>query len=189
MIEQSPKSRTPVFLVILFAGILIIGSAVFPFLLNARNQALQGAGLNLPPATLAKTAPALSLTDLSGKPVSLADYKNKVILINNWATWCPPCIAEIPELQKYYAAHAQEGFVLIGIESGEPAKTVSDFVHKHGLTYPIWIDPTTSALEAFNNWDLPSSYLVDRDGLIRMEWTGQINQETLETYVTPLLEK
>jgi cytochrome c biogenesis protein CcmG, thiol:disulfide interchange protein DsbE len=131
----------------------------------------------------------LTLTDLQGSPVSLETYRGRVVLVNNWATWCPPCKAEMPELQAYYETHASDDFVIIAIESGEPADQVTDFVQSYGLTFPVWLDPKGTALEAFQNWDLPSSYIVDRDGTVLMSWTGQINQATLEKYVTPLLEK
>ena len=95
----------------------------------------------------------------------------------------------MPDLQAYYAAHLQNGFVVVAIESGEPAKTVSAFVQKNALTFPVWLDQGEFALEAFNNWDLPSSYLIDQGGIIRMSWTGPVDQASLEKYVTPLLEK
>jgi peroxiredoxin len=135
------------------------------------------------------TAPQLSLTGLDGEPVSFDDYHGKVVLVNNWATWCPPCKAEMPELQAYYSTHARDGFVVIGIESGEPASTVNDFVQNLELSFPIWLDFKGAAVDAFKNWDLPSSYVIDRDGVVRMSWTGPVNQVTLEKYITPLLEK
>ena len=95
----------------------------------------------------------------------------------------------MPELQIYYTAHATQGFTIVAIESGEPASTVADYVQSLELSFPIWLDPHGKAVEAFKNWDLPSSYLIDRDGIVRMSWTGPINQATLEKYVTPFLEK
>ena len=173
----------------LIVGLFLVGAVVIFYLSNAQEKALESSGFTLPPATADYTAPKLSLTGLDGNPVSLDDYRGKVVLINNWATWCPPCEAEMPELQAYSAAHAKDGFVIVAIESGEPAKTVTDFVQRLGLTFPVWLDPQGAALEAFHNWDLPSTYLLDRDGIVRLSWTGQINQATLEKYVTPLLEK
>ena len=136
-----------------------------------------------------QAASRLALTDLQDGPVSLDTYRGKVILINNWATWCPPCKAEMPELQAYFRKHAEQGFVIIAIESGDRAAAVTGFVHRLGLTFPIWLDFNTAALYAFENMDLPSSYVVDRQGTLRMSWTGSVNQATLEKYVTPLLEK
>ena len=130
----------------------------------------------------------MSLNDLQGNPVSLEAYRGQVVLVNNWAIWCPPCLAEMPELQGFYNAHSADGFVIIGIESGEPADQVSAFVNEYGLTFPIWLDPGIIALEAFKNWNLPSSYVIDRDGIMRWSFVGAIDQQMLERYVTPLLE-
>jgi thiol-disulfide isomerase/thioredoxin len=129
------------------------------------------------------------LADLSSRTVSLDDYRNSIVLVNNWATWCPPCKAEMPTLQKYYEDHAEQGFVVIAIESGESMNEVSTFVQKNSLTFPVWIDIKGLALEKFNNWDLPSSYVIDRNGKVRLTWTGPISMEMLEKYVTPLLEQ
>jgi peroxiredoxin len=92
-------------------------------------------------------------------------------------------------LQAYYTAHAAEGFVVVAIESGEPADQVASFVQEYGMSFPVWLDPQGTALEIFQNWNLPSSYVIDRDGRIRLSWTGVVNQPTLEQYVIPLLEE
>jgi thiol-disulfide isomerase/thioredoxin len=126
---------------------------------------------------------------VQGNPTSLDDYHGNVILVNNWAIWCPPCKAEMPELQAYYQAHAKAGFIVIAIESGEPANTVANFVRQNELSFPVWLDQHGTALEALQNWDLPSSYVMDQECIVRMSWTGSINWATLEKYVTPLLEK
>jgi peroxiredoxin len=76
----------------------------------------------------------------------------------------------------------------VAIESGEAAADVAAFVDQYGLTFPVWLDPQGAALEAFQNWNLPSTYIIDRTGTVVYSWTGEVNLETLETYVTPLLE-
>lgn len=134
-------------------------------------------------------APDLQLVDLEGKPVSLADYQGQFVLLNNWAIWCPPCKAEMPVLQAYYEAHRHQGFTLIGIESGETPEGVAEFVRQSRLTFPIWPDPAQFSMQVFKASILPNSYLIDRSGTVRLAWTGAINREMLEKYVTPLLEE
>jgi len=141
------------------------------------------------PARVDSPAPALSLTDLQGQPVSLADYQGQVVLVNNWATWCPPCKAEMPVLKAYNEDHRRQKFVIIGIEAGEPASEVADFIRYYALTFPVWPDPGQKALDAFHNDALPSSYVIDKAGRLRLAWTGAIRREVLEKYVTPLLEE
>jgi peroxiredoxin len=141
------------------------------------------------PVAVNYPAPALTLTGLDGQQASLADYQGQVILVNNWATWCPPCKAEMPTLQAYYADHRDQGFLLIGINAADPEEKVTQFVSDYRLTFPIWLDPQNMALEAFQNQSLPSSYVIDRQGLVRLAWTGEVSKAILEKYVTPLLEK
>lgn len=133
------------------------------------------------------TAPDLTLNDLDGNQVNLADYRQNIVLVNNWATWCPPCKAEMPTLLDYFKAHSGEGFVLIGIEAGDPINEVRQFIDQYDLTFPILLDPNNLALIAFRNDGLPSSYVIDHSGNVILAWTGPISREMLEKYITPLL--
>lgn len=134
-------------------------------------------------------APDLTLTDLNGNPDALENYRGKVVLVNNWATWCPPCTAEMPELQAFYQQHKDEGFVIIAIEAGDPVEQVRAFVEKNRLTFPVWVDSQNQSLRTFRNSSLPNSVVIDRDGRVRLAWTGAISQEVLETHVAPLLNE
>jgi peroxiredoxin len=134
-------------------------------------------------------APELTLNNLAGEKVSIADYKQQIVLINNWATWCPPCKSEMPTLSKYYEEHRDHGFILFGIEAGEPKEEVESFVEEYGLSFPILLDPNSKSLIAFHNDNLPSSYVIDHEGNVILAWTGPINKAMLEKYVTPLLEQ
>ena len=184
-----PRQRHNLMYVFLAAGTILVSIAVLSWLTGARQQALSSAASLFAPAQVDYPAPEISLQDLQGNPVSLAALHGRVVLVNNWATWCPPCRAELPELEAYYTAHAGQGFVLVGIEAGDPLAQVADFVRQNALTYPIWIDLQTVALNQFRNWGLPSSYVIDRGGTVRMAWSGGIDRATLENYLTPLLEK
>jgi len=132
-------------------------------------------------------APELSLENVNGETESLEDYRDKVVLVNNWATWCPPCKAEIPTLEEYYKSHSEEGFVIIGVEAGDPQAEVLGFVKGAGITYPIWIDLENASLKAFGSSGLPNSFVIDRKGTVRLAWVGEINRATLEKYVTPII--
>jgi peroxiredoxin len=173
---------------LLFAfGVFLIGTAIILVLSNNADKIIQASAPVRQPVELNARAPDLSLTDIDGNNVSLDDYQGSVILVNNWAVWCPPCKAEMPELQEYFDRHQADGFILIAIDDGDPLADVTEFAQEYGLTFPIWIDPHGRALEIFQNWNLPSSYVIDRDGMLRYTWTGGIDLETLEAYVTPLL--
>jgi cytochrome c biogenesis protein CcmG, thiol:disulfide interchange protein DsbE len=134
-------------------------------------------------------APDLILRDLEGKSASLGNYRGKVILVNIWAIWCTPCRVELPILQEYYAKHQYQDFVVIGIEAGDEVEDILYHVKLFKLTFPNWQDPDKVASAAFTALYLPSSFVIDRSGRVRLTWSGAADRETLEDYLTPLLEK
>ena len=173
---------------VLGIGLVLIGLAAFLFTQGADELGTsQSVSNSVTPMEVNYPAPELSLQNVNGQSESLTDYRDKVVLLNNWATWCPPCKAEIPTLQAYYETHTAEGFVIIGVEAGEPQNDVLTFVQEHGMTYPVWFDLKSAATTAFRNGSLPSSYVIDRTGTVRLAWVGEISQGMLEKYVTPLL--
>ena len=189
-----PKSPPPYAAMFIGAGLLVLG-VVAALLLARPEQAASladnssiGEDLSVIPAPVNFAAPELTLYDLDGVQASLADFEGQVVLVNNWATWCPPCKAEMPTLQAYFEEHKDQGFLLIGIEAGEPADEVAQFVEDYKLTFPIWLDPQNEALSTFHNQNLPSSYVIDREGVVRLAWVGAISKSMLEKFVTPLLE-
>ena len=191
----TPRPRPPYAAIFIGLGLLLLGivaglllakpqedgsSSGFPF--NSGERSVVPVAVNYP-------APTLTLSGLDGNKASLSDFQGQVLLVNNWATWCPPCKAEMPTLQAYYADHQDQGFVLIGINAADPQEKVTQFISDYRLTFPIWLDPHNKALEAFQNQSLPSSYVIDRQGVVRLAWTGEVSKAILEKYVTPLLEE
>lgn len=192
MAKKNHRSRknnsNPGLMSILGVGLVLIGLAAFLLLQSTKNtEASQPVSRSVIPMEVNYPAPELSLQNVNGNTESLIDFRDKVVLVNNWATWCPPCKAEIPTLEAYYEAHEPDGFVIIGVEAGEPQNDVLQFVQEHGMTYPVWFDLTNAAMSAFRNGSLPSSYVIDRKGNVRLAWVGEISREMLEKYVTPLL--
>jgi peroxiredoxin len=181
-------------MVLIGAGLLILGALALVLLPKPDAAANSSSGFSNSqpsniPAQVNYAAPELTLKDLSGKPVSLADYRDKVVLVNNWATWCPPCKAEMPTLLAYYEAHKAQNFTIIAIEAGEPDSDVAVFVKEYGLTFPVWPDPSQKSIQTFRNPGLPNSFVIDTTGTVRLAWTGAISHDNLDKYVTPLLEQ
>jgi peroxiredoxin len=170
-------------------GLLVLGVMAIFMLPKSANVKPPTDPPSSVPVAVDFEAPQFDLKDLQGKTVSLADYLGQVVLVNNWATWCPPCKAEMPTLQAFYEDHQQQNFIIVGIEAGEPAPDVAQFVREHGLTFPIWPDMGQKSILAFRNQNLPNSYVIDRTGKVRLAWTGAISGKMLEDYVTPLLEE
>ena len=135
-------------------------------------------------------APELTLTDSQGVSRSLAEYRGQVVLVNLWATWCPLCKEEMPALQSFYNEHRQQGFVVIAINDGDPTEDVLQFVKDYQLTFPVWLDPSYIATEqAFKTLNLPSSFVIDRQGTIQLQWVGGISRAMLDKHVSPLIKE
>jgi peroxiredoxin len=176
-------------MVLIGAGLLVIGVMAFLVLPKPNIAAEAADNRSAIPMQVDFPAPELQITDLNGNPVALEDYLGQTVLLNNWATWCPPCKAEMPTLQAFYDDYRDQDFTIIAIEAGEPVFEVRDFVHQYGLTFPVWPDPTQKALVAFRNSGLPNSYLIDKNGTVRLAWTGAISRGVLDEYVTPIIKE
>src|SRR5215469_5228734 len=104
-----------------------------------------------------------SLTDLQGKSWHLRDLKGQVVLVNFWATWCPPCRKEMPDLQALYDKYKDQGFLVLSISDEEVAK-VSPFVSERKITYPVLLDPGRKVNDAFVVEGIPKTFVYDREG-------------------------
>lgn len=140
------------------------------------------------PVEVSYPAPELTLMDTQGSPRSLTDYHGQVVLVNLWATWCPPCKEEMPALQSFYNKYRDQGFVIVAVNDGDPKPDVLQFVEDYQLTFPVWLDPAYIATEqAFKTLNLPSSFVIDRAGTIQLQWVGGVSLKTLEKHVSPLI--
>jgi peroxiredoxin len=106
-----------------------------------------------------------TLTDLNGKSWTLKDLKGKVVLLNFWATWCPPCRKEMPDLETLYLRFGPQGLVILGIDD-EEAEKVKPFIAQQGITYPVLLDPGRKANTLFGIEGIPKTFVYDRDGKV-----------------------
>ena len=127
--------------------------------------------------------------DFSGKSIRLSDYRGKTVLVNMWASWCPPCRAEMPDLIKYYNTHQADGFVLLAVDTSDQANPAQQFVREQQMPFPVLFDPNGLVQQIFGANGLPSTFVIDRAGNLRFSWTGQISPAILEQRVTPLLSQ
>jgi peroxiredoxin len=188
MNESKPKTEYLPLILVGLGLILLLGAAL---VLNGGrvNEEEQLDPLIFPPVELDQPAPELTLYDLDGNKVSLSDFRGQVVLLNNWATWCPPCRQEMPEFQAYYENHKSTGFQILAVEAGQPEDDVRAFVEQQGLEFRILLDPGNLSQRTFQQSTLPNSFVIDRQGQLKLAWIGAINRSTLEKYLTPLLEE
>jgi cytochrome c biogenesis protein CcmG, thiol:disulfide interchange protein DsbE len=188
MKNQTTFQRTLAFIVI-GIGLIAFGVAAMTLLTLRQAQAERTEPASVVPVSADYPAPSLTLNDLDGNPRSLSDYRGQVVLVNLWATWCPPCVEELPTLNAFYRDYSKDGFVIIGIDDGEEENVVEDYVARAGLTFPIWLDPSYLSESAFGTMNLPSSYVIDRQGQVRLQWVGAISRSMLEKYVVPIIDE
>jgi len=131
------------------------------------------------PAASPQPAPEISFTNVDGKPVALADFRGKFVLINLWATWCQPCLQEMPSLAALQARLGPTLTVLAVSEDRGGADVVQPFVARLGLDkLKIYLDPKSAATHAFPARGLPSSFLIDGDGQVLGKVEGQANWDS-----------
>ena len=132
------------------------------------------------PTNVGDPMPSYQAKLLDGSPYDLASEKGHVILLNVWATWCPPCRKEMPDLQALYDKYKDQGFVVLAISDEEMAK-VAPFIGQRGISYPVLLDPGRKVNEEFMVEGIPKSFVYDREGKlvaqsIDMRTRGQFQQ-------------
>jgi thiol-disulfide isomerase/thioredoxin len=132
-------------------------------------------------------APAISLTDIEGKRLDLADYKGKVVVLNFWATWCGPCRIEIPGLMEMQNKYAHQGFSVIGISVDDESGSVVEFYKEFGMNYPVAVGNQRIGELYGGIFGLPTTFLIGRDGRIYAKHTGATNPAVIEDEVQQLL--
>ena len=178
-------------LVIAGVGLILLGAAAFALLPKAvASLESQTENISSIPVAVKYAAPDLSLTDVAGTPASLTDFRGQVVLVNLWATWCPPCRAEMPAIQKVYEEYQGQGLVVLGINSTvqDELSAVAPFIVDYGLTFPILLDETGQVSSMYQLRSLPSSYFIDRAGVIRYVVSGPMSEALLYARIEELLK-
>ncbi len=143
-------------------------------------------------AVLGKPAPDFTLKTVEGKEISLSDLKGKAVLINLWASWCPPCRYEMPGIQAAYEKYKSKGLVVLGIDFTvqDNLQDVKAFIQELHLTFPILLDETGDVSAGlYGMRGLPTSFFIDTDGVIQRIQIGAIPPEKLDEFLAEILLK
>lgn len=134
-------------------------------------------------------APDFTLTALDGSTVTLSRLRGKVILLNVWATWCPPCRAEMPTIQAVYDQYRDQGFIVLTINQAEDVRTVAAFLQQNKLSLPTLMDVDNSVGQLYQTTLLPTSFFVDKQGIIRTVYRGPMARSVIAGTVEQLLRE
>jgi thiol-disulfide isomerase/thioredoxin len=148
-------------------------------------------GSKLQPVPKSMPAPPLRLEDLNARSYRLGDHDDRVVLINFWATWCRPCVEEIPSLHRLRAKIVSPRFEIITVNVGEDRQRIAKFIEQVPIQLPLLLDHEGIVSSAWKVYVYPSSYLLDRDGLIRFAYQGALEWDSPEniTIIQNLLKQ
>ena len=205
------KNKTLLIGIIVFTAVMIGASVLYGFLTkNMDSSNLSGIGsettesaaettagetgeetlpsgeteTTVPEETEPPMAPDFTVTDREGNPVQLSDYFGKPIILNFWASWCGPCQAEMPELQKAYDAFGKEiHFLIVNMTDGgrETKERAEKFIANSGYTFPVLFDTEMEAAAAFRAYSLPTTYFLNEKGQLIARGVGALQYESLLT--------
>ncbi len=160
-------------------------------LMSAVQEKLWKAGFGVPQQTM--DAPPFSAEDMNGKQVSLDSLKGKVVLLNLWATWCPPCRSEMPSMEKLYQKLKDSNFIILAISTPAPPREtrekIVDFINDNGYTFPVLIDDSREISYQYGSGSIPTSWIIDAEGKVlarfvgAMEWDSEFMVKVFEELI------
>ncbi len=121
------------------------------------------------------------IMNINNKFSKLSDYKGKIIMLNLWATWCPPCRAEMPSMQKLYNDFKNKDFIILAVSLGEDLNTVSKFLKNNRFTFPIFIDNKNEVARTYSTGSIPTTYIIDKEGNIIARFVGGIDWYSIDS--------
>lgn len=147
-------------------------------------------GRALGPASLAgSSAQSFEVQSLSGTRVSLHTYRGKIVVLNLWASWCPPCRAEMPDLQRLYSAYRKQNLVVLGVNQGESIEQARTFARALGIHFPILVDQAQQYGRVYAALGMPTTFIIRPDGTVYRGFDGALSYGQMVAAVRPLLGK
>ncbi|HET7814819.1 MAG TPA: TlpA disulfide reductase family protein [Candidatus Baltobacteraceae bacterium] len=165
-----------------------IGAAIVVAIVLAlyfRGSNPHGAG---PQALAGRPAASFTVPDVNGHKSDLNAYRGRIVVLNLWASWCPPCRAEMPDLQRLYGAYRDRGVVVIGVDQGESAERAASFAQALSIRYPIWVDDDQQYGRVYAALGLPTTFVIDRNGVVSQGFDGPLSYPQMTQALAPLLK-
>lgn len=142
---------------------------------------------NMGGLSVGATATDFALKTPDGKEIKLSDFKGKPVVLNFWATWCPACKAEMPDMEKIYEANKDQGVVFLAVDIGESSLAVESFVQKNNITFPVVIDENSRVTSQYQIVPLPTTYFIDAKGIIRAKALSQMLPEQIKANLKTIM--
>ncbi len=169
------KYKTWILIFLFVTGVIIL------FFLNVKDMNLLIS--RQPEIGIGTKAPDFSFPGLDGQMISLSDYKGKVVLVNIWATWCPPCVSEMPSMEKLYNRFKKDNFEILAVSiDALGAKSVAPFMKLYNLTFPALLDTRGSIKTTYRATGVPESFIIDKNGIILQKVIGGFDWSKPEVF-------
>ena len=132
-------------------------------------------------------APDFALKGLDGQAYRLSDFRGRPVVLNFWGTFCPPCVREMPLLQKMHESFKDQGVVILGVNLNEPEVTVRSFVRQYDIQYPILLDKGYQVRDLYGVMDYPTTFFIGKDGTIQSVFVGELNESYVQGQILKLM--
>jgi cytochrome c biogenesis protein CcmG/thiol:disulfide interchange protein DsbE len=169
-VRRSGRRRLLTALAILAPALAILGLLAYGFTIEPRY---------IPTPFIAKPAPPFTLTLFDGRTMALEELRGKVVFLNFWASWCPPCRAEARMLEAAWLKYRDQGVVFLGVNIQDEEESARGFIREFAITYPNGLDRGARIAIEYGVWGLPETFFVDREGRITYKHVGALGWETV----------
>ena len=168
---------------------LVIAATLPLILMSALGAFLVWRAPAVSPTAIGNVAPDLSLADLDGNPIRMADLRGRPVIINFWASWCGPCVEEFPLLSEAATRHADDGLVVVGIVWQDKSEAARTFMARNDATWSSAMDPGEQVARDYGILGPPETYFIGRDGTIVARQIGQISATSLNKKLAAIIEE